>query len=45
MRFPDFLDDPQYGETGAFLHMKEEFREFERRLTAIPGAVAGKVVA
>ena len=32
----------QYGETGAYLHMREEFREFERRLTAIPVAIAGK---
>jgi hypothetical protein len=35
----------QYGETNAFLHMREEFREFERRLAAIPGAVAAKVVS
>jgi hypothetical protein len=30
-----------YGETSAFMHLREEFREFERRLEAIPNAVAG----
>ena len=40
-----FVKATQYGETDAFVNLRVELKEYERRLEAIPGAVAGKVVA
>lgn len=34
-----------YGETNAGLHMREEFKEYERRLLQVPIVLAAKVVA